>query len=189
MDVKQTNSPPPKVSSLVTSLTTGSNPQIVRHRGSFDKTQFYNKLLTNRARSNGIHVYSDFTVCKHLLYFPVYFCQQVLSYSDSLSQKLLINATLVSENLNNFIFSLWPGMPCWESEMSKRFSQLRFYLAVLKLHVQLFIRLWFLEQPVQAFLIASKIFPTMKYNFISIYMPFSLEHLNTSNRSLTKFVE
>lgn len=49
-------------------------------------------------------------------------------------------------------------MPCWGSEMSKRFSQAEFDLAILKLHVQLLIKLWFLRQHIQAFLIASNIF-------------------------------
>lgn len=64
--------------------------------------------------------------------------------------------------------------------MSKRFCQVKFDLAILKLHVQLLIKLWFLRQHIQAFLIASNIFSTMKYNFIAVYMPFSVVHLNTS---------
>jgi len=87
---------------LVTSLTVGANRKIVRHRESFDETKFYGTLLTNRDGNNGIHIYSDFTVCKHFLYFPVYFCQQILFYSDSLNQKLLINITSVSVKLTNF---------------------------------------------------------------------------------------
>jgi len=38
------------------------------------------------------------------------------------------------------------------------FSQLRFDLAILKLHVLFFIKLWFFRQPIQAFLTASDIF-------------------------------
>lgn len=105
-----------------------------------------------------------------------------------LNQNLLINTTLITWNLSHFIFSLWAGMPCQEGEIW-RDSVDSSFLGCFKACASVYQIM--VSQATYSSLSCSfyYFFPTMKYNFIVIYMLFSEEHLNTCKRSLTKLVK